>query len=205
LKNYSDNQDTVEFSGANRPYYDGKVKLGKKLSILDINPHLKRQIAYRGMGRINLIAQWDNIIGRIYAEHSLPVAIKNISNIKTLVCKVRYTRIIEFQHQKTEFIKQINVFAGFDLIADIQFVRVDKLPPKRKIPVPSGLKIPDTPHQKLSETSVQCQNTDLKKAFHSLAHIIMPHSENKQTPPASIKNENLLTSWRNRAKNILNC
>lgn len=193
----------------NRHRYDGKVRLGKKLNIFDLNPQLKRHIVLRGMGRINLIAQWDNIIGKIYADHCIPVAIKTISNLKTLICKVRYTRIIEFQHQKNEFMQQINLFAGFKLIDDIQFVRVDTLPAKRTMPIPNGLKIPNIPHPKLSEVSVQCQSSDLKNAFHALAHIIMPVSEISNKPTScehqQPKRENLLDSWRNRAKNILNC
>ncbi len=206
MNNTSDN--IVEFSGINRPYYDGKIRLGKKVNVTNMTPQLKRHIAMRGMSQVNLLAQWDNIIGKIYAEHSIPDAIKNISNVKTLICKVRYTRIIEFQHQKSEFIKQINLFAGFPLIEDIRFIRVDKLPCKIKIPLPIGLKIPNEPHPKLSELPTQCQNTELQKAFHALAHVIIPVNtiiNNNKSVHVTEKKQNLLNSWREKAKIILNC
>lgn len=209
--NQRNNLDTIEYVGQNRKYYDSKIRLGKKLNILDMTPQLKRHITIRGMSKINLIAQWDNIIGKIYADHCMPDSVKNISGIKTLLCKVRYTRIIEFQHQKFEFIKQINLFAGYEFIDDIRFIRVDNLPKKREYPVPIGLKITNEPHPKLSKISLQCQNEDLKKVFHLLAHVIMPinkgtekisHKENiEQHNPKT----NLLSSWRDRAKIVLNC
>jgi hypothetical protein len=201
----NNNDAIIEFSGATRKFYDGKVRLGKKLNITSMNPQLKRHIAMRGMSHINLIAAWDTVIGSIYAEHSIPDSIKNISGIKTLICKVRYTRIIEFQHQKTEFIKQINLFAGMPLIADIRFVRVDNVPKKQKIPTPCGLRIPNELHPKLSKIESQCQNTELQKAFHLLAHVVMPIDKAVDNLVSLNKSENLLNSWRDRAKIILNC
>lgn len=205
----TDNNTVIEFAGIHRKFYDSKVRLGKKLDITNMNPQLKRHIAMRGMAHINLIAAWDTVIGSIYAEHSLPDSIKNISGIKTLICKVRYTRIIEFQHQKSEFIKQINLFAGMPLIADIRFVRVDNLPKKQKIPTPSGLRIPNEPHPKLLTIESQCHNEELKKAFHLLAHVVMPIDKTVDNPVDKLvtvnKSENLLNSWRDRAKIILNC
>lgn len=204
----NNNHDITEFSGVDRKFYDSKIKLGKKLNISYVNPQLKRHIAMRGMSHVNLIAEWDTIIGKIYAEHSIPDRIKNISDVKTLICKVRYTRIIEFQHQKTEFIKQINLFAGLPLIADIRFIRVDNLPKKLKIPVPSGLTIPNEPHPKLSEASSQCHDKTLQKAFHALAHIIMPINKTTHHSNGDVtqhQKQNLLSTWRDRAKIILNC
>ena len=202
---YHNLDNITEFSGETRKFYDGKIKLGTKLNVFNVNPQLNRHLAYRGMRHINLIAQWDNVIGQIYAEHSIPDSIKNISGVKTLLCKVRYTRIIEFQHQKIEFIKQINLFSGIELINDIRFVRVDKLPLKRKTPIPNGLKIPNEPHPKLLAVTSQCCHLELQKAFHDLAHAIMPQTKPTHTETQPTKSENLLTSWRNRAKNILNC
>jgi hypothetical protein len=208
MVNTINNDNNIEFSGANRRYYNGKVRLGKKINIVNMTPQLKRHIAMRGMSRVNLITEWDNVIGKIYSEHSLPSVIKNISGVKTLICKVRHTRIIEFQHEKELFIKQINLFAGFSLIDDIRFVRVDSLPKKRKVPIPIGLTVPNEPHPKLSDEVSQCQNIELQKSFHLLAHIIMPvHTEKKDSNHNEVirENKNLLSSWRERAKIILNC
>ena len=54
---YHNLDNITEFSGETRKFYDGKIKLGKKLNVFNVNPQLKRHLAYRGMRHINLIAQ----------------------------------------------------------------------------------------------------------------------------------------------------
>lgn len=195
----------TEMPGLERKHNETTIKLGKKLNLIQKDKHLNRYMSFRGMHKIDIIAQWEHMIGKIYAEHSLPIMIKSISGVPTLICKVKYTRILEFQYQKENFIKQINLFAGNSVIRDIKFERTDKLPHKRSIPSSVISKsLPNETHPKLSKEIMDFENPDLQNALNVLAYLIMPLEKKDNKPQYIQESSNIINSWRERAKILLN-
>jgi|GEM_PF-4554090 len=206
---YNDSPAFDHLPGRERTKQDAKLRLGKKLNISNVNQHLKEQLRLKGMSRLNLIKEWAHIVSGVYAHHSIPLAVKNINGKKTLFCKVLYTRILEIQHEKENFIKKINLYAGRHFIDDIVFKRTDKLPITMYKPLPSLKKIINTPHPKLKDQETSYKNQDLYKTLNQLAHFILP-IENKpdkavETADNTRNTPKLLKNWRERAKNLLNC
>lgn len=195
------NIDLEVLPGSDRKSSDTKLRLGKKLNVMNSNEHLKQEIRLKGMKYVNVTAEWENIVTPIYANYSLPIAIKNISGTKTLLCKVLHTRTIEFQHEKENFIKKINLFANVELVQDIRFIRADRLPPRREKPVSMLKKIPKGPHLKFSQHTEQCQNETLKAELNKLAHLVLTPQE---TVKKVRKSSPMLNAWRERARILLN-
>lgn len=203
-------KDEIEFPGSDRKFGDVTLKLGKKINPFKKNDTLKRQLFIRGMKNIDLIAQWAKIIGKVYADHSIPTSIKIIAGVKTLVCKVRYTRILEFQYQKETFIKQINIYAGQHVIQDIRFIRSENIPQKRIYNTLIDKETNKEKHPKLEHLSQKLEKPKLYETFNMLAHLVMPIIAKPQTSDQlnnaqkTIPSSKLLTSWRERAKILLN-
>lgn len=182
-------------------------KLGKKLNITSL--FLAQDLAKRGFARCDLITNWEAILTRVFAKDSNPERIRKISDKQVLFVKVRFTRVLEFQYEKTNFIRQINLFAGFGMVDDIKFVRSEKIIDLCKKTMATLIQTPKEKHHKLlayeQEKHEQCSK-ELRDAFHQLAHLIMPASKvNKpsiptpQPPPVPV-----LNSWRSKAKDVFN-
>jgi hypothetical protein len=163
----------------------------------------------KGFFKTNVIASWDKIVGKIYSEHSYPHHIKKNHEQKILIVKVRYTRILEFQHLKSDFLNQVNLFAGYPFIDDIQFKRVEKIPTTKYKKTSFIKDIPTTPHPRIQKKNMGFIDKDLEKSFNILAHLVMPLKTNHNSDVLSasnkrkITNNSLLTSWRDRAKVVL--
>lgn len=142
-------------------------------------------MARKGMQNVDLVGEWPKIIGSYLSKYSVPEGIKNISGERILSVRVFETRVIEFQHQKDDFIERVNICAGYPMIDDIRFIRVQSLPKSRykNRTTYSNKTLPKTPHPALLAQKTHFQDKKLEKAFHLLAHVVMPLPE---TPKEAI-------------------
>ncbi|MEM6602553.1 MAG: DUF721 domain-containing protein [Pseudomonadota bacterium] len=167
-------------------------------------PGMFRQMARRGLKDVNLISEWDKIVGPILAKYSIPEGVKNISGRRILIIKVFETRIIEFQHQKADIQSRVNLTAGYAFIEDIKFTRTRKIP-KSKYERRGAIKsLPETPHPSLTEQKSHFQNKNLEKAIHKLAHCVLAvPDENDKVKQEKTEPQRPQKAWLQEAKKIL--
>ena len=176
------------------------MRLGK-FSFTRRTPGMSRQMARRGMNDLNLIAEWDKIIGPALARYSVPEGVKNVSGQRILYIKVFETRVIEYQHQKSDILKRINMTAGFHFVDDLKLRRVIKLPKSRYQKLPNLPSFPKEQHSFIKEQKTKFNDSSLEKAFSNLAHAVLKKEEIVETKKTPSKPSQ--KSWVLEAKKML--
>lgn len=159
----------------------GSIRLGK-FSFTTKTPFLEKQLHRKGFHNLDLLAHWEKVVGRNLLPYSLPVYIKIISEKKTLFVQVFETRVIEFQHQKDFYLHHINEMAGFQMLDEICFLRVNKIP-KTKYNKPKPVSKTEflEKHPSLERKNYEFVNKNLQITFNHLAHYIIPIKEENKT------------------------
>ena len=166
-------------------------------------------MARKGMHNVDLVGEWSKIIGSYLAKYSVPEGVKNISGQRVLFVRVFETRVIEFQHQKDDFIERVNICAGYPMIDDMRFIRVQTLPKSKykNRMIYSNKTLPKTPHPALVSQKTHFQDKVLEKAFHLLAHSVMPLSETLGNDIITLSDSQQKTppqkAWLMQAKKIM--
>lgn len=176
------------------------MRLGK-FSFTRKTPGMKHQMTRRGLNDVNLISEWDKIIGPALARYSVPEGVKNISGQRILYIKVFETRIIEYQHQISDILKRINMTAGFHFVDDIKLRRVIKLPKSRYKKLPSLPSFPKEQHKFIKEQKTKFNDNSLEKAFSNLAYAVLKKEEPQDSPKPIQKPSQ--KSWVLEAKKML--
>lgn len=193
----SPTKENIPPTDSDRPY---AMRLGK-FSFTRKTPGMKHQMTRRGLNDINLISEWSKIIGPALARYSVPEGVKTISGQRVLYMKVFATRIIEYQHQKSDIIKRINMTAGFHFVDDIKLRRVTKLPKSRYKTLPNIQGFPKEKHAFIKNQKTKFKDRTLEDAFSNLAHAVLKKEDSEK--PEEIQQKPSQKSWILEAKKIL--
>lgn len=176
------------------------LRLGR-FSFTRKTPGMNHQMTRRGLNSINLISEWDKIIGPALARYSVPEGVKNISGKRIVYIKVFETRIIEYQHQKDDILKRINMTAGFHFADDLKLRRVTKIPKSRYKTLPKAIGFPKEEHDFIKNQKRKFNDQSLEKAFSNLAHAVL--KKKNQTEHKKVTQKPTQKSWVLEAKKIL--
>lgn len=89
---------------------------------------VKSLLKKRGFFELELLKNWDQIIGEKYSKLTIPIRVKASNNqgankISTLFLKADSSIGFAVQHDKTKIIKKINSFFGYSAVDSISIIQ----------------------------------------------------------------------------------
>lgn len=150
-----------------------------------MSPLIKKLLGNKGLIEIDLLSNWQNIVGQEIAEHSMPQKIvfkpncRNDGTLHLLVAGSAFA--LEIQHKLPIILEKINTFFGYKAIAKITIMQNDEFI-NTSLPTVSE----DKPDKKLvtkqeqtyiNEVTEGIQNSELKEQLKSLGESIFKNNK----------------------------
>ena len=133
----------------------------------------KKMLKSRGFSELELLANWERIVGKKFAKLTVPLRLKigksSEKNNGKLIVKVDRSMAFAFEHEREKIIKKINLFFGYEVINKVEIIQAS-------IKVKKTIKI----NKLESDIKSQSKNydelkkyPDLKKNFEKIASKIL--------------------------------
>ncbi len=150
-----------------------------------MSPLIKKLLGNKGLIEIDLLSNWQNIVGQEIAEHSMPQKIvfkpncRNDGTLHLLVAGSAFA--LEIQHKLPIILEKINTFFGYKAIAKITIMQNDAFINTSLTTVSE-----DKPDKKLvtkqeqtyiNEVTEGIQNSELKEQLKSLGESIFKNNK----------------------------
>ena len=95
----------------------------------NIEQMAKKLLGVHGLTEIDLLKNWESVVGEDFARHSLPERIdfkKDMRNDGTLILKVSSGALaLEISHKAPVIIEKINTYFGYCAISHIKIIQTD--------------------------------------------------------------------------------
>ena len=125
----------------------------------------------RGFGQGTMVANWENIVGSVLADHTFPEQIsfpRNQRNNGTLHLRINSPALaLELQHIENQLLDRVNTHFGYRAVTDIR-INQGNLPKTNKKPQPEKRKMTLNEKQNLNTDLNIISDPDLKKALQAL-------------------------------------
>ena len=133
----------------------------------------KKMLKSRGFSELELLANWERIVGKKFAKLTIPVKLKtgkgSEKNNGKLLVKVDRSMAFAFEHEREKIIRKTNLFFGYDVINRVEIIQASiKIKKSFKISkLESGIKSQIKKYDELKKYP------DLKKNFEKIASKIL--------------------------------
>ena len=86
----------------------------------------KKMLKSRGFSELELLANWERIVGKKFAKLTIPLRLKigksSEKNNGKLIVKVDRSVAFAFEHEREKIIKKINLFFGYEVINKVEII-----------------------------------------------------------------------------------
>ena len=87
----------------------------------------KKILKSRGFSELELLANWERIVGKKFAKLTVPLRLKigksSEKNNGKLIVKVDRSVAFAFEHERGKIIKKINLFIGYEVINKVEIIQ----------------------------------------------------------------------------------
>ena len=87
----------------------------------------KKILKSRGFSELELLANWERIVGKKFAKLTVPLRLKigksSEKNNGKLIVKVDRSVAFAFEHEREKIIKKINLFFGYEVINKVEIIQ----------------------------------------------------------------------------------
>jgi hypothetical protein len=125
----------------------------------------------RGFGQGTMIANWENIVGSVLADHTFPEQIsfpRNQRNNGTLHLRINSPALaLELQHIENQLLDRVNTHFGYRAVTDIR-INQGNFPKTNKKAQPEKREMTPNEKKNLNTDLNIINDPDLKKALQAL-------------------------------------
>ena len=93
----------------------------------EILEEAKKILKSRGFSELELLANWERIVGKKFAKLTIPLRLKigksSEKNNGKLIVKVDRSVAFAFEHEREKIIKKINLFFGYEVINKVEIIQ----------------------------------------------------------------------------------
>ena len=107
-------------------YVSKEIKRSSNISNL-LPEEAKKMLKSRGFSELELLANWERIVGKKFAKLTVPLRLKigksGEKNNGKLIVKVDRSVAFAFEHEREKIIKKINLFFGYEVINKVEIIQ----------------------------------------------------------------------------------